>query len=691
MASRSLSDGEPSRQTPQRRHTQASHALDKQNPAPARRTSGSKSSEMSHAANNRRMLASRRTSKKPLLFLFVALLLVLGFADYVMNHDKAYTGVRIGAIDCGGKTAEEIISLLESTYGSVYEEREVYVFVSEDARKRVEQNGVTEELGNEDLISVEEAREQRLMWVVSPETVSASFDVHASAQKAVEEAHGLSQIFSRLQIALSGVSIDPVFNFGDAYRDFVNDVNATVGKERVDYDIWFEDGICYVYMGSDGVLMNDASFQKDLVTGFLTLSDDSYALVAVPEAAPVRINSEMAHEVCDTVNAALADGANFVYEGSGWNATPSTVASWINTKIEKQDKGWALIPFVDPERARTDLLSHVKQNSGEEAIQVRFSVDDESTVTVHADTTGVIPLVDDAIADLDAALFGKGKNEPQAGALAADGEAVTVAINSTAVPTEMSFEDALHYGVIGEISSFTTSYTYGTSTTESRNFNIHLAADILNNSICPTDGTWSFHDVAGECNEERGFKEAGVIEEGVYSTAFGGGICQVATTVFNAVYEAGYSVNRRYNHTIYNSSYPDGRDAAVSWPDLDLIWSNDTASDILLTTSHTEGTITVTLWGVSPERKVSSYVSTWEEGDTYKKKYVLNTSLAPKAYRVKTKGSDGHSVYVERTVTDKDGEQVSFQRFSSYYDAVDEIIEHGEEYEIPDEDEEKAR
>ena len=177
----------------------------------------------------------------------------------------------------------------------------------------------------------------------------------------------------------------------------------------------------------------------------------------------------------------------------------------------------------------------------------------------------------------------------------------------------------------------------------------------------------------------------------MYSTAFGGGICQVATTVFNAAYDAGYYIDRRYNHTIYNSSYPVGRDAAVSWPDLDLIWSNDTSSDVLLTTSYTEGTITVTLWGVSPERSVSTYVSDWEEGDKFKTKYVLNTDLAPTAYRVKTKGSDGRTIYVERTVYDKEGNQLSFQRFRSAYDAVNEIIEHGEEYEIPEDAEEKDK
>ena len=53
----------------------------------------------------------------------------------------------------------------------------------------------------------------------------------------------------------------------------------------------------------------------------------------------------------------------------------------------------------------------------------------------------------------------------------------------------------------------------------------------------------------------------------------------VATTVFNAVYEAGYPIERRNNHSLYIASYPEGRDAAIAYPDIDLVWRNDTESE----------------------------------------------------------------------------------------------------------------
>ena len=252
------------------------------------------------------------------------------------------------------------------------------------------------------------------------------------------------------------------------------------------------------------------------------------------------------------------------------------------------------------------------------------------------------------------------------------------------VPKSMSFEDAMNVGLIGEISTYTTSYTYGTESTQSRNFNIHRVADFLNNSICPAGGKWSFHGTAGECNEENGFQAAGIINEGEYDTSYGGGICQVATTVFNAVYDAGYYIDRRYPHTLYNPAYPAGRDAAVNWPDLDLIWSNSTDSDVLVTTSHTEGTVTVTLYGVDPEYRVETYTSDFEMGKEYKTVYKVNEELSPMGSRTKVVGQDGRSVYVERTVSDRGGEQLWFQRFNSTYDPTDEVIEVGVDYKIPE-------
>ena len=75
-----------------------------------------------------------------------------------------------------------------------------------------------------------------------------------------------------------------------------------------------------------------------------------------------------------------------------------------------------------------------------------------------------------------------------------------------------------------------------------------------------------------------------MIINGELQTGLGGGVCQVSTTVFNAAYEAGLQITARTNHALYISHYPQGRDATVNYPDIDLKFVNDTGHWLLLRT-----------------------------------------------------------------------------------------------------------
>lgn len=159
----------------------------------------------------------------------------------------------------------------------------------------------------------------------------------------------------------------------------------------------------------------------------------------------------------------------------------------------------------------------------------------------------------------------------------------------------------------------------------------------------------------------------------------GGGVCQVATTVFNSVYESGLPINERHNHTLSSSSYPAGRDAAIAYPTLDLIWENSTSSDILLTTSYSSYSVTVDLIGEDPELEVMTETGEWGEGDPYKVKVEVDDTYAPTAVVKMTNGSDGKSINVVRTVKDKDGNLVDQKTFSSVYSPINELYKVGSE------------
>ena len=80
----------------------------------------------------------------------------------------------------------------------------------------------------------------------------------------------------------------------------------------------------------------------------------------------------------------------------------------------------------------------------------------------------------------------------------------------------------------------------------------------------------------------------------------------MSTTVFNAAYEAGLPITARTNHALYISHYPQGRDATVNYPDVDLKFVNDTGHWLLLRTFVGSSSLVVNLYGTPTGRRTSS-------------------------------------------------------------------------------------
>ena len=95
-------------------------------------------------------------------------------------------------------------------------------------------------------------------------------------------------------------------------------------------------------------------------------------------------------------------------------------------------------------------------------------------------------------------------------------------------------------GITGVVGSYTT--TYGG--TPGRLHNVQLVAELIDGALVAPGARFSFNETTGERNEAKGFEEAPVIINGELQTGIGGGVCQVSTTLFNAVFEAGLSIER---------------------------------------------------------------------------------------------------------------------------------------------------
>ncbi len=130
------------------------------------------------------------------------------------------------------------------------------------------------------------------------------------------------------------------------------------------------------------------------------------------------------------------------------------------------------------------------------------------------------------------------------------------------------------------IGSYTT--YYGTHDSPNRIHNIFLASSFVNNTYLGTEDSFSLLKPVGEFTPERGFKEAYVIIGDELVPEYGGGACQIATTLYNAAMNADLKILSRANHGIYFSIYPLGRDAAVYPPYMDFKFKNNTGYPIVI-------------------------------------------------------------------------------------------------------------
>ncbi|WP_419180473.1 VanW family protein [Bacillus salipaludis] len=129
------------------------------------------------------------------------------------------------------------------------------------------------------------------------------------------------------------------------------------------------------------------------------------------------------------------------------------------------------------------------------------------------------------------------------------------------------------------IGRYVTSFNSGNKT---RTNNIKLAVKAINNYVIFPGEKFSFNQVVGKRTAEKGYLRAPVIVRGEYSEDIGGGICQVSSTLFNAVDNAGLQIVQRFSHTREVPYIPKGRDATVSWFGPDFEFKNKYNQPVLI-------------------------------------------------------------------------------------------------------------
>lgn len=140
-----------------------------------------------------------------------------------------------------------------------------------------------------------------------------------------------------------------------------------------------------------------------------------------------------------------------------------------------------------------------------------------------------------------------------------------------------------------------------------RKYNIKKAAGILNGKVIKPGATFDFNRVVGPADKSSGYRNAKVILDGNFVDGYGGGICQVSSTLFNAALQSGIDITERKNHSLKISYLPAGYDAAVSYGHLNLKLKNTYKVPVKIKATANNSTITIELVALqdTPKRVVS--------------------------------------------------------------------------------------
>lgn len=170
--------------------------------------------------------------------------------------------------------------------------------------------------------------------------------------------------------------------------------------------------------------------------------------------------------------------------------------------------------------------------------------------------------------------------------------ALTVRTEIPVEETEPVITDDALASIDGVLASYHTQYTPG-----NRGHNITLAAGKLNGTLVKPNDIFSFNDTVGLRTAAAGYKVAGVILDGQLADGIGGGVCQVSSTLYNAILLAGLTPTARTSHALPSAYCPPGLDATVADGQIDLQFRNQLAHSIYLLTNADGHTLTVYILG----------------------------------------------------------------------------------------------
>ena len=482
---------------------------------------------------------------------------------------------------------------------------------------------------------------------IDPEAAGLAVDYRAS----VEEAGGGSGFGPRRmwEVMTGGSDHHAEITVDQSKMQAVLDeLDAGIETQPVEGTITFRDGRAVPVASKEGVVVERGAAQAILERRFLHGGSQKIPT----EARQPEISDEAVSRAMDEfARPAMSAPVTLVLGGQEVVAPPRLFGEGLSMEAEDGE----LEPRVDGELL-LEALDPVMRTVGREPKDARFEVRGGKPRVVAA-KVGV---------EFDPEEIG----EKFAEVAVRQGAERRLEVEGQATQPEFTTKDAEALKVTERVSRFTTNFPYA----EYRNVNLTRAAKLIDGTLLRPGETFSLNDIVGERTADNGFTEGYVVADGIFKKDLGGGVSQIATTTFNAMFFAGLKDVEHKPHSVYIDRYPEGREATVAWPSLDLKFTNTTPYGVLVkawvrkSSPTTEGAATVAMfstrhWKITTTKGPrTNYTSP-------------GTRYSQEANCEEFTGTSGFSVNVFRFFRDKDsGKVLRKEKFHTDYIAGDNVI-----------------
>ncbi|MCX6809719.1 MAG: VanW family protein [Candidatus Berkelbacteria bacterium] len=501
-------------------------------------------------------------------------------------------------------------------------------------------------------------------WEISFEDSNWKLDEAKTAQEIFNYGHSSSHLknfISTLQSAVLKKHFTPAYSFNEDFvQIWLDSVNSQIGKPKKEANIQIKGDEITIINPEAGKTINEDQIKEKIIAAF-SLKENNEIKIEVVNDEPT-ITADEAKALADKAKELTKDDFEIVGPNSSANLTKKTLGLSIELKRKSTDKkgflGKKSLGEVFVSFSRDKISGFLDQNLDDlniKAQDAKFTISNGNITLKSPSKDGRAIEVDQSIDKIIGILE--------------TGQEKKIELPSKAQEASIKAQTA------GDIEKIGIKELIGTATTDFRKspsnriHNIETGVQLISGSTIKPGDEFSTLSRLGKIDQSTGFLPELVIKEDKTIPEFGGGLCQVSTTLFRSAMNSGLKITARQNHSYRVSYYepPVGMDATIYYPSPDFKFINTTNSYILIN-GHIDGTrITFDFYGTKDGRVVETTDPvSYDVISPPDPIYTDDPSLAPGEVKLTDHAHAGAKAYFYYRVR-KDGKLIEDDKFVSSY------------------------